>query len=189
MAKAAPRTAPLMRNDCRAIPGFPGYSIDPNGVVYGKTGAPMSPQIHPIGYLALGLWVSGKRTTKRIHNLVASAWLPPKPSCRHEVAHNNGNKLDNRSSNLRWALHVENGADMVAHGRSTQGVRHPNVKINELIVKNVRAVASSGVTYKEVGEQFGLSRQHIRKIVAGLLWGHIPGAITEKRKTGPRPRV
>lgn len=51
-----------------------------------------------------------------IHRAVAAAFLGPKPTKKHQVAHNNGIKADNRIENLRWATPKENAQDRYGHG-------------------------------------------------------------------------
>jgi hypothetical protein len=51
-----------------------------------------------------------------IHHLVADAYLPPKPSPRHELRHKNGDHSDNRAENLEWGTRSENTFDQVRDG-------------------------------------------------------------------------
>ena len=57
------------------------------------------------GYLQVTL--SGIRIPQFVHRLVAKAFLP-NPENKSTVDHINGNRLDNRVENLRWATQREN---------------------------------------------------------------------------------
>lgn len=173
----------------RPVSGFPGYTVNAMGVVFGKKGMPLKGSRLPAGYLTVGFWLNRKLHTRTIHSVVAGAWLDQKPSDKHEVAHNNGINTDNRADNLRWATHADNGKDMVIHGHSTQGIRHPNAKLDDDTILKIRSAGASGMLFKDLGEMFGISRQHARKIMTGERWPHLPGIINERRKTGPRPHV
>ncbi len=44
----------------------------------------------------------------RVHQIVAEAFLEPKPSSTHVIDHKDTNKCNNRPDNLRWATRLEN---------------------------------------------------------------------------------
>lgn len=46
-------------------------------------------------------------TKVQLHDLIAEAFLPPRPSSKHTVDHINRNSMDNRVVNLRWATKSE----------------------------------------------------------------------------------
>lgn len=51
---------------------------------------------------------NGERTSIALHQLVALAWIGPKPSPVHQINHKNGQKRDNRAVNLEWVTNREN---------------------------------------------------------------------------------
>lgn len=55
-------------------------------------------------------------TTKRVHVLVAEAFLGPRPS-KHEVRHLNDIPKDNRVDNLAWGTSSDNKRDAVKNGK------------------------------------------------------------------------
>lgn len=68
------------------------------------------------GYLIINMIEDGQRTLHFVHSLVAREYLPPRPTPDHEIRHLNGNRFDNRATNLAWGTHAENMADAKAHG-------------------------------------------------------------------------
>lgn len=59
------------------------------------------------GYLVTDLYMNGKRSTERVHRLVAIEFVP-NPDGKPEVNHRDGNKHNNAASNLEWVTKKEN---------------------------------------------------------------------------------
>ena len=59
-----------------------------------------------VGYLVVGPCRDGKRKLKRVHRLVAEAFVPGDHSLT--VNHIDGNKLNNVRSNLEWVSRADN---------------------------------------------------------------------------------
>lgn len=78
---------------------------------------------HDRKHLAVSLARVGVIATRAVHQLVAEAFLGPRPAGQ-EVRHLDGNGLDNRRGNLAWGTRAENMQDSIRHGT------HPGLKAN-----------------------------------------------------------
>lgn len=74
------------------------------------------------GYLIVDLTKDGNRKTRKVHQLVATAFLGPIPPGK-EVCHNNGRKTDNYPDNLRYDTRSQNILDQVEHGTHNEASR------------------------------------------------------------------
>ena len=95
--------SPTMR---RSVAGFPGYTVDSLGTVYGKrSGQPLKVRIVR-GVPCVDLRPRGQKVSPwvPVHILVARAFVPiPRPLYRHrEVIHRDGNQRNCAASNLAW---------------------------------------------------------------------------------------
>lgn len=79
----------------------------------------LSMRKHKSGYLVVNLLAPIRRQSIKVHRLVSECWLGPKPEGQ-DTAHKDGNKLNNRPSNLMFCSRVANSLHKIAHG--TQGV-------------------------------------------------------------------
>ena len=88
------------------IPGYPGYTIFSDGTLLGPKGWKKAYR-RPDGYFVVSLSRGGKGTTKRIHRLVAAAFIP-NPKGKREVNHIDCDKSNNAAVNLEWVSSSEN---------------------------------------------------------------------------------
>lgn len=91
------------------IPGFPHYEVSSLGGFLSKTtGRMIVPYRSQTGYSRVNLSREGKFHNLLAHRLVAQAFLVPTSDNQHQVDHLNGNRMDIRVENLRWATPSEN---------------------------------------------------------------------------------
>ena len=97
------------------IKGNKFHFVTPDGKVLSfAKGKPnwRSPVKDKDGYLCIGININGKDTTRKIHRLVAEAFIP-NPENKPEVNHKNGVKSDNRIGNLEWVTAKENSTHKI----------------------------------------------------------------------------
>lgn len=78
-------------------------------------GRVLKPRAAKNGYLYVHLCKEGRKATKKIHRLVAET-LIPREEVGLEVNHCDGNKLNNRVSNLEWCTSRDNKLHAISTG-------------------------------------------------------------------------
>ena len=92
--------------------GHQVYQVSTEGRIRNnRTGQIRKPAIRN-GYEYFYLNTCGKHMTKQVHRLVAQAFIP-NPENKPQVDHIDGNSLNNRVENLRWATNRENNNNPV----------------------------------------------------------------------------
>lgn len=122
------------------------------------------------GYARYSLYDGRKIHGLAAHRLVCLVFHGPAPSPRHEVAHWNGVRLDNRACNLRWATKHENIADRKRHGTDFSGRKNPRAVLNEEAVRSIRARRAAGETMREIAEAYGVHKNTIWWATVGGSW-------------------
>lgn len=92
----------------KEIIGGPGNKVSNLGRVTSKKGNRI--MIHAISkhnYLVVPIYYNKKLKLKKIHRLVAEAFIPNPLNLKY-VNHKNGSKADNRVENLEWVTAKEN---------------------------------------------------------------------------------
>ena len=104
----------------KQIIGFEDYFVDELGNVYSNKKGNMKLmklEQHVSGYLYVNLFNEHGRSHKRVHRLVAEAFvINEDPENKTIVMHLNDNKTDNRACNLKWGDISENTQSAVDHG-------------------------------------------------------------------------
>lgn len=126
-------------------------------------------------YLAIGLWNKSEGKNVRIHNLVASAFVP-NPENKTEINHIDGNKLNNHFSNLEWCTHKEN----IQHAhknklvKSACGEKIYNSKLTKEDVLKIKKLYNSGEYYQhEIATMFNVTSANIQSITSNSSWKHL----------------
>lgn len=92
----------------RDIEGFADYEVSDLGNVRNKKNLRiLKPRKNKGGYLQVNLYKDKKCTRKKVHRLVATAFLNIEED-KNCVDHKNGIRDDNRLENLRWCTVKEN---------------------------------------------------------------------------------
>ena len=106
-----------------------------------------------------------------------------------EVAHNDGNKLNDFAENLRWATHEENEKDKILHGTVALGIKngkytkpeatprgekHGRAKLKNSDVIAIREMyKTKNHSWRELAEMFNVSKTQIGYIVNLKVWRHL----------------
>jgi hypothetical protein len=89
------------------------------------------------------------------------------------VAHGDGNIINNKPDNLRWASNAENQEDSRQHGTLPLGSQKWNAKLCEEQIPEIRNALKRGRTTREVAHIFGVTHTIIMGIKSGKLWRHV----------------
>ncbi len=131
----------------------------------------LTPRYNQYGYQTVHLCRSSSdREQKTIHEVVAAAFIGPRPS-GHDINHLDGNKWNNRAGNLEYATRKEN----MAHAREVLGIvntgeNNGSAKLTREQVLAIRSLYASGVKQRVLADQFGVHRGHISMIVTRRSW-------------------
>ena len=143
------------------------------GAKAGKTavrkGRVLKPVVKDSGYLCVTLSNGIDRPQVAIHRLVARAFLGECPIGLH-VLHNDGNKINNHYTNLRYGTPADNHADTLLHGHRPMGSSHPMAKLKE---KEVIFIRESDESNAELAVKFNVCREHIHAIRKKRIWKHV----------------
>lgn len=131
-------------------------------------GGLLKPQLTHKGYLKVFLRKDNKSYPKVIHRLVAEAFvdnLENKP----EINHIDGDKTNNRSTNLEWCTRQENIQHSLENGL---GSRTPAAKLTKEQVKEIKQLLTNE-SCASIGRKYGVSRHTIADIKKGKSWKNV----------------
>lgn len=165
------------------VPGFPGYAVGDDGSVYSswekgrwhrrtfhwrRLATPPSSD----GYPRFNMGLGGKKRHTKVHNLVMAVFVGPKPA-KLVVRHLDGNKANNRLSNLAYGTYQENSQDAIRHGTWNHGTKVPGAKLSDDAVREIRRLHKQGVTQRAIAARFGVDSTTIHAVVHRTAWKHV----------------
>jgi hypothetical protein len=137
-----------------------------------STGRILRDQRQSVGYRKVTLSNVPVIQQRTVHSLVAEAFI----GLRHglNVNHKNGNKADNRASNLEYITQYENiHHSMRVLGCSNAGSKHGLSTLTEEDVIAIRKRRAAGAKLDDIAAEFNCSFQHVSDIARKKRWTHI----------------
>ncbi len=167
----------------RSVVGFPGYEVSDLGRIRSFNlrgyGTRLAVEPHPIrerrnncGYPTVPLCARGVKSAAFVHRLVLTAFVGPCPDGM-EGCHDNGDRTDNRATNLRWDTRRNNHADKAAHGTRQTGERHGRAVLTDAQVTEIRRRRAAGETIVALGRAFGTAHSNISRVCLNRTWNHL----------------
>jgi DNA-binding transcriptional regulator YiaG len=162
------------------IKDFENYKINADGEIHSvsrndsigryRKGKKLSTNLNKWGYEKVVLCKNGKPYTKSVHRLVAIHFIQ-NPKNKPQVNHKDGNKLNNKDSNLEWVTAKENQQHAVANGLYNLGEKHHNSKLTIKDIKEIRK--SVDMTQRKLAKKYGVGQRTIVDILQRKTWKHI----------------
>lgn len=169
-----PYTAAELANErWRAYPDS-DYEVSDLGRVRSRAWGrlrPVRPFANTQGYLMVN-WrrPGGRRLTALVHRMVLILFRGPCPGSSRKIhgCHYDGDKRNNRLSNLRWDTAAGNAADNRRLGRGPQ-------KLTAREVLQINQQLKAGRNQRLIARDFGVSQVLVCHIHTGRVWGHVTG--------------
>ena len=107
------------------------------------------------------------------HRWAYERWNGPIPQGEC-VMHTCDNPPCCNPSHLSLGSRSDNHADMVAKRRHTIGVTHPQARLTERQVVEIRRARATGEYAKDIAARYGISDSMVYRIEKRLAWRHVP---------------
>jgi hypothetical protein len=159
----------------KLIRGYSKYLVSNKGEVYSKhINSLLKPCFSGRGYPMVTLCENKVRKNVLVHRLVAEAFLKNKNNYL-QINHIDGNKLNNKVSNLEWCTGSQNIKHAYSLGLKINkigfGVLNPRSKLNNNQVIEIRNLLKTTNLYeREIALLFNVSRSTISSIKHNINW-------------------
>lgn len=158
----------------KALPeGFGPYEVSDHGDVRNYERNTMKkPTMGGWGYYVVGLWRDGIGTNYFVHRLIALAFLG-EPDDKFDVNHIDGDKTNNRLSNLEYLSRADNMRHAHRNGLCVRGSRAWNAKLNEDLVRSIRARVEAGESQSAIAREVGINSATMHAMIKRKKWRHV----------------
>ncbi len=114
----------------------------------------------------------GESKLEYIHRLIGANFIAGRKD-GYSINHINGIKKDNRVDNLEWVTHKQNMTHAYETGLTNRGEECAYSLLTESDVIEIRALYQKGVSQKDLGGIYNVSRSCIYKVVNYKTWKHV----------------
>ena len=111
------------------------------------------------------------RRTKRVHTLVAEAFVGPRPS-GHVVRHLDGSRDNNNRDNLTYGTQADNVQDAIKHGTVRRGEAQPRASLSDLQAAMILGLRAR-IMQADVAEVLGVDLRIINAVMMGARYTHV----------------
>lgn len=145
-----------------------------NATLYKRKGSVMSPKTEKSGYITQTLSKDKITKTRKVHRLVAQAFIP-NPEKKPQVNHKNGIKSDNRVENLEWVTTFENRQHAYDTGlqKPTKGTLNGMAVYTERDVEFVSIQYAMGMKQVDIERTYEYSKAFVHSVVNNKSWRHV----------------
>ena len=159
-----------MNDDWIPVKGYEGlYEVSSSGHVrsfHGLYPKLIAISLNNSGYCHVRLSKDKKTKTVYLHRLVAEHFLS-NPECKPQVNHLDRDITNNTKENLQWVTAKENKEHSARAGTKFTKLTPEDV----IEIRRLRS--STDLSYREIGEKFGVVRSTISEIINGNSWAHV----------------
>ena len=150
---------------------FTGYSVAIDGTVTNiNTGKTLKPQPNNCGYLRVQLCNGSEKPRFFLHRVVAEIYVP-NPNGLPQVNHIDGDKLNNKASNLEWCTASQN----ISHSFRELGKKpnrlcggdSPSQKITQEQIIEAAQRRAGGELLKDIAVYLGVNRKYLGALLSG----------------------
>lgn len=166
----------------RPIPGFARYHASEDGTIWSyrhshryrhQPWITLKAQTQGGGYLRVSLREGGTTHVLYVHRLILLTFVGPCPEGM-ESCHNDGDRTNNRLSNLRYDTRSGNHADKKIHGTFLMGSRVRNAKLTEQGVAEARLrYREGGITIAQLAARYHVSNTVMQFALNKRTWKHV----------------
>lgn len=159
------------------IPGYEGiYQVNMDGLVRNERKNKLVKQhTGNKGYQLVRLYNGcGESKQVLVHRIIASVFVE-NPNPKYTVVkHKDGDKKNNKISNLEWTTIGRNVAQAWGKGlNDCRGEKNGRAKIKETDVIEIRKLYAKGVTVRELMDMYPLSKNAMNSVVKRITWKHL----------------
>lgn len=148
-----------------------GKVFSTKNIVRGKYHKEITQRKNQDGYMVVTVGAKDNRVSKRVHRIIATAFIP-NPDNLPEVDHIDNNKENNNYLNLRWISGFENKSRIPFETRSKSHKWEANgrakLSINDVL--KIRKLYSEGKTQNEIAKIYKRGWSTIHNIIIGNTW-------------------